>query len=209
LDDATYPNFDTWVADAANLADYRTIFINCGNGYEWTFFDDTDAVANLRSWVEGGGRLYATDLSYDFIEQLFPEYIDFYGDDEADGLGTTPEEQGAAEWGDHTEEVSCTILDADLLAWLQGLGLLSGTDQAVIHGWLSAWAGVDAVANGVKVWVEGPAPIDGSTDVRPVTMTFSVGDGTVFFSSYHTEEEFGTDIYPQERILQYMILEVL
>ncbi|MBU1023792.1 hypothetical protein KKB99_05880 [bacterium] len=207
LDDTTYQNFMDFFADPANYADYRTIFFNCGNDYESDFFDNADMVNGLRTWVQSGGRLYCTDWSYDFIEQLFPEFIDFY--EGADGLTTTPEEHGLAEQGDSFDQTNATILNANLLAWLQAIGATNADDTVTIEGWLSGWAAIDTIGTSTAGWVEAPVWVMGTESTRITTVTFESGTGIVFYSSYHTEELLSTEILPQERILQYFVFEVL
>ncbi|HES58480.1 MAG TPA: hypothetical protein ENO21_03520 [Firmicutes bacterium] len=211
LSDAEYQNFDEFFADPANFDDFRTIFLNCGNDYELDFFDDADAVNGLTAWVENGGRLYCTDWSYDFCEQLFPEYIDFAGDAVTDGLSATAETPDVAQNGGGETSLDATIEDAALLAWLDGLGATNPDDTVNIVDWLIAWAAIDDVSTDVKVWARadvtyGFPEVSGN---RPVTVTFDVGDGVVLFSSYHTEEEPQAELTPQDRILQYLVFEVL
>jgi hypothetical protein len=207
LDDTDYPEFLDFFGTPSNYTDFRTIFINCGNGYEEEFFANPTAVDGLKAWVNAGGRLYVTDQAYDFVEQLFAEYIDFYG--EEPGLVTTPESQNYAQGGDGFDETNATILNANLLAWLKAIGVTNADDTVTIEGWLGAWVPIDAVGASTSVWVQAPVWVDQEETVRPVTVTFKVGLGTVFFSSYHTEDSFSTAITPQDRILQYFVFEVL
>ncbi|MCX6647225.1 MAG: hypothetical protein NTY09_12840 [bacterium] len=207
LDDATYANFLDFMGDPANYQDYRTIFINCGNNYEDEFFGDTVKVDNLKAWVAAGGRLYATDWSYDFVEQLWPEYIDFFGTDP--GLLTTPETIDAAQEGDSFDSTKATVLDADLLAWLKGIGVTNTDDTITIEGWLSSWAAVDGYSSDVKSWMKALVDVAGSNSSRDITLTFHPSNGTVFYSSYHTEGSLSPGLTPQDRVLQYLIFEVL
>jgi hypothetical protein len=207
LDDSIYPNFLDFMADPANYADYRTIFINCGNNYEDDFFADTVMVDNLKAWVAAGGRLYATDLSYDFVEQLFPEYIDFFGTDP--GFSATPETLDAAEYGDSFTSTNATVLDPDMLAWLKEIDVTNADDTITVEGWLSSWAAVDDFSNDVKSWMKAIVDVDGSSSSRDITLTFHPSDGTVFYSSYHTEGFLSAGLTPQDRVLQYLIFEVL
>jgi len=207
LDDGDYPNFLDFMGDPANYENARTIFLNCGNNYEDEFLDNAAMVADLKAWVEAGGRLYATDWSYDFVEQMFPAAIDFYGG--SDGLSATPEERNAAEEGDDVETSDATILDTDLLAWLAALGVTNEDDTVTIEGWLILWAAVDALGTGTVGRVEAPVSVDSTESTRPVTATFSAGEGAVFFSSYHTESAPSEELTPQDRILQYFVFEVL
>lgn len=45
------------------------------------------------------------------------------------------------------------------------------------------------------------------TFIKPLTTSFNVGEGRVFFSSYHSENHGSAGLLPQERILQYLIFE--
>jgi hypothetical protein len=196
LADGTYPNFIPFFSNSANYAQYRTIFLNCGIDNEDAFFDDPAAVAALRAWVENGGHLYCTDWSYNFIEQLWPEKIDFesaIGD--SDGLTTTPEQRDFAKVGNEMASLNCQIEDSGLAAWMTAISASTTGDNFITTDWLPAWVPMDAVATtGVKVWANGTPTGD---PLRPMTVTFNADDGVVLFSSY------------QERVLQYLIFEVL
>jgi hypothetical protein len=208
LDDATYTNFLDFMSNPANYADYRTIFINCGNSNETEFFGDTVKVDNLKAWVAAGGRLYATDLSYDFVEQLWPKYVDFFGTDP--GFSTTPETIDDAQEGDSFSTTNATVLDAAMLAWLKGLaGVTNADDTIKVEGWLSSWAAVDGYSSDVKSWMKALVDVGGSNSSRDITLTFHPSDGTVFYSSYHTEGSLSPGLTPQDRVLQYLIFEVL
>ncbi len=207
LNDTDYENFTPFFSDGANYADYRTIFLNCGIDNEDAFFEDANAVADLKAWVENGGHLYCTDWSYNFIEQLFPERIDFdmaIGD--GDGLVVTPETRDFAKTGPSMNDLNCHIEDTGLAAWMSGLGASLAGDNFVTIDWLPGWVRMDAVASNVKVWANGTPPTD---VLRPMAVTFSADDGVVLFSSFHTEETPSTTLTPQERVLQYLIFEVL
>jgi hypothetical protein len=207
LDDATYANFMDFMGTPSNYADYRTIFINCGNNYEEEFFANTAAVTALKAWIHDGGRLYVTDQAYDFVEQLFAEYIDFYGT--APGLVITPEPLDDAQLGQGFDSTNATILNAKLLAWLQAVGATNTDNTVTIEGWLGAWVPIDAIGANTTAWVQAPVWAGQVESTRTVTVTFKYGTGTVFYSSYHTEEMATTTLTPQDRILQYFVFEVL
>lgn len=205
----TYQNFDAWWPVATNWDQYRTIFLNCGNDYDEAFLADTAAVAKLKAWVQAGGHLYCTDWSYNFIEQIWPDKMDF---DDAlaggDGLSLTPEPLNNAKTGGSITSLPLHIEDSGLASWMSGIDASTAGDMFTTTDWLPAWVPMDAVAaTGVKVWATGTPP--GESSSRPMTITFSDGEGTVLFSSYHTEETPSADIKPQERVLQYLIFEVL
>lgn len=213
LDDTAYDNFDEFFATETNFDQYRTIFLNCGNDYEDDFFADTAAVAALKAWVEGGGRLYCTDWSYDFCEQLFPTRIDFSSFTAGDGFSTTPETRDEAQSGANIESVDCDIEDTDMQAWLEGIGATTtaSSGKVSVSDWLPGWSAIEDVDENVKVWATGnvSAGIPATAAVRPVTVSFSAGTGVVLFSSYHTEASSSVDLTPQDRVLQYLIFEIL
>lgn len=212
LDDGEYMNFDEFFATPSNFDAYRTIFLNCGNDYEMEFFADADAVAKLKSWVEAGGRLYCTDWSYDFCEQLWPEMVSFETTDgTGDGLEATAGAPNEAQLGASQSTIQATIADAFMLSWLDGRGADNGDGTIDVTDWLPAWTVIKEVDDAVKVWASGEVAFGfpTTTETRPLTISFDAGSGSVLFSSYHTEEFASTELTPQDRVLQYLIFEVL
>ena len=80
--------------DGSSNPAYDVVFINCGNSYE-TVLNDPTNLTLLENYVNAGGRLYVTDLSYDFVNQPFPSFMNFPGDTDKD----TPGSIGSAELG--------------------------------------------------------------------------------------------------------------
>ena len=228
------PDFSALFADAdedgqADLNAYDIIFINCGVGGsleenreggfgETTGLDDSGKAA-LRSYVEGGGKLYVTDLSYDYVEQAFPEFVDFYGSDATPAAEA--EAQGEAQTGANGVTSDVTILDETLKAWLGGQSCAEGNclnedGTATIEGFEFDWTVINgahpAKASAVTFWTEGPvswyADVGRGSGVKPLSFTFKAGAGRVLFSSYHTEETSEPGFTPQERILQYLVFEL-
>jgi len=222
---ATYPDFDTLVASPGALSQYDIIFINCGNSFE-NMLSDSAVLTNLRNYVAGGGSLFVTDLSYDFVEQVFPEYIDFYGSHST----STPEAMGAAEVGYSGITVDATVMDSGLKSWLQGLGVLNANGTVHIAGFLGGWAVMnDTSSSAAKKWVQGEVEFSGTASVagshassqaqsvkaftaavKPLTVSFDHGDngGRVLYSSYHTEDDPDPSLRPQEYILAYLVFEL-
>lgn len=68
-----------------SFSDNDILFINCG-AHEWAI-DNADpteldgAMANLRLFVQQGGSIYMSDWSYDLLEMLWPDAVDWLGDD--------------------------------------------------------------------------------------------------------------------------------
>ena len=212
-------NADTGIAA---IYSYDIVFINCGvleDSFDGIGVapDDKSVTTILRDYVQKGGRLYATDWSYDYIEQAFPEFLDFYGDD---SQASQPEWLNAAEVGE--QEIileNAEILDKDLQAFLANStcsdrpnsDCLSTGGGLYIEGFLGAWAvleGAHESATGVKLYTQGEITTDaGETFIKPLTASFAFGAGYVFYSSYHSEDLNSTGLLPQERVLQYLIFE--
>lgn len=211
---ANYKQFSALLADAdgdgkADIHNYSVVFLNCGL--------DDDAlqtpanVAVLRNYVLGGGRVYASDWASDFVEQTFPDYIDFHGSDNV--AAGVAEGLGAARLGEGEIELSAT-LDPALKSWLQGVACEAGScldanGGAHIEGFLGGWVlmnGIHAARQpNVKVWAQ--ATVDAVS--RPMTVTFPAGQGRVTYTSYHTEPDNGVaGFLPQERVLQFLVFEL-
>lgn len=203
------------------IYNYDMVFINCGNEFEHEILVDAgNKKSVIRDYVYEGGKLYVTDQSYDFVEQVFPEYIDFSGSDEI--TQTNPELMDEAEVGYNDITSDATILDNQLASWLgnvscQGESCLINPTTVHIAGFWSGWAVINGAHPGkssvVKIWVSGPVEWDDwvsgySTGTKPLTVSFIHGDGKVIYTSYHTEEDSPSgDFWPQERILQYLVFE--
>lgn len=197
----------------ADIFNYDIVFFNCG--LDESFVNTVANRAILRAYVQGGGRIYASDWSYDIVEQVFPEYIDFYGSDAT--LASSPEEVNAAEQGlaDITTNVN---VDPGLLAWLRGVSCAGGScvrpdDTVHIEGFLGGWAvinGAHAGQTGVRTWASGPVQFGSNAAAvnKPLTMSLSVGAGRVTYTSYHNEASVSGELQPQQRILQYLVFEL-
>lgn len=221
-------------ADAGNMAAYDLIFVNCT---AWTFPDVTKYPSfpeNIRKYVDGGGRLYATDWAYDAIEQVpaFSPYIDFYGGTS----GIEPEQQRSADYdgaavSNNLSALTASVSSEPLASWLEETQSVSDGQNVLIQDFLPDWALMEATAADQATypsttWVHGTASVTGNQEAkdRPLTVTFERGEcGRVLYSSYHTRHGVDghnagpfpsycrsstSDILPQERILEYLILEL-
>jgi hypothetical protein len=192
------------LSNPAIISQYNIVFLPCSWSDSTTCYtsspaQDANVQANLRSFVEQGGKLYVTDYSYEFVRQIFPGYVSWK--DETSTLGSACL-QGA--W-----DGPASSPDADLTAWLATQGI---TTFDVLQNW-TAITGVhqgdttDPDGNPIqvkpKVWVK--AQTDWGE--LPATVSFEQVCGRVLFSSYHTEGASAT-LIPQERALLYVLLEV-
>jgi len=201
--------------DNIKLRSHHLLLVNCGTWYD-ALAAEPGPRSNLLEYLRLGGRIFVTDRSYDFVEQVFPELIDFERSDATPA--DQPEELDAAEVGsDMTAEVPAAILDPSLKAWLRlpEINALLPGDIIPVSGLQSPWAVMKTVnsAVGGKTWVSGPVVWGGGKGVRPLTASCDYrgkdgsGCGRVIFSSYHTYGE-AAELLPQERILEYLILEI-
>jgi len=175
------------------LSGYDIIFFNCG-GNE-ALADDQVAMANLKTYIQNGGIVYATDWMFKYLKAMFPggDYLTF----------ATPEKAG----GSMTADV--VLGDADLSAWLQGQGVV--TEPSIqINGFLPAWQMVDSYnASNVNAWaIANEIDYNATTyQNKPLSFTFSYGCGGVFYSSFHTHGNDTSEATIQQ-MMQYFIFEL-
>jgi hypothetical protein len=183
----------TLLHDPEMLASYDIIFFNCG-GNE-AFADDTVAMANLKTYIQNGGIVYATDWSFKYLKAMFPDgdYLTF----------ATPEKSG------NSVTANVVLGDEDLSTWLQGQGIV--TEPSIqINGFLGAWQMVDSFnAANVNAWAVADA-VTYSGNVfpnKPLSFTFAYGCGGVFYSSFHTHGNDSSEA-TIEQMMQYFIFEL-
>ncbi|OGQ07307.1 MAG: hypothetical protein A3G32_04860 [Deltaproteobacteria bacterium RIFCSPLOWO2_12_FULL_40_28] len=224
--DSTYTDLSTFVSSVDNLNAFDIIFINCGA--DDSVITDSSVVARFQSYVQNGGKLYVTDLSYDFIEQPFPDFMDFKdgGSDAA-----TAETMDAAQDGTSGISSDATVNDTDMAAWLDAVtvntgdvetcslttvngttGARNSDDTVTIADFLSGWAVMEAAHTGESptIWIQGPIEYTGGSDSdAPLTVTKTESSGKLLYSSYHTADTCpSTGFWAQERILQYLVFEL-
>ncbi len=94
--------------DAAAIADQNILFINCG-AHEWALDQATNndverSLQNLRDFVESGGNIYFSDWAYDLVELLYPDAVEWAGDDGVENEAQVGKEQ----------EFVATVVDGEL-----------------------------------------------------------------------------------------------
>lgn len=188
---AAFSNYET-------LSNYDAVFVNCG-------ISETDLVlglnpavkANLQRYIQEGGSLYVSDWAYDLIEQVWPERINFLGDDNLNS---------AAEHGEDGDYA------ADVLE--PGLAEYVGADNVNIGFNFGNFAIVSQLASGVTTYLRSDIQyrvnngVSTLTDV-PVTVGFSDGAGRVIFTSFHQESDGDGNTEtldgPEDLVLRYLI----
>jgi hypothetical protein len=208
-------SFQSLLQNGGKLRSHHLLLIDCGTWYD-SLAADPGVHANLVDYLRRGGRILATDRSYDFIEQTFPEFVEW---ERSNGTpASKPETIDAAEGGsDMQEPIPAAINDDDMKGWLS-LPEIKALDPGGIvplQGLQSPWAVMAVVNNGIggKTWVSAPVVWAGGKGVRPLTASCDyrgsdgTGCGRVIFSSYHTYGD-AAELLPQERVLEYLILEI-
>lgn len=223
-----WPSTDNLFSDSdsngkADIFDYELVFFNCGqDDLNWLLDESKRQI--LRDYVSLGGRIYVSDLSYDIVEQVFPEYIDFYG---SDGIEISqPENIGSANNGKSGISIKSAV-EPVLQSWLKGVTCAQGSclnadGTVTIKGFSSGWAQMNSVSNDKKVDIYASGQ-DSDGAMRPLTVAFDYNKGRVTYTSYHNDEsnddcygdsddnykcDTSEGISVQQRILQYLIFEL-
>jgi hypothetical protein len=224
---ATVGSMSELVLDYEKLKKYHILFLPCTSDTYVAEFNSDLGKENMRKWVAAGGKFYVSDWANEYLSAGFEQYQTFYQDLDFGGADLlTPYDSLG------------TVLDADMLAWLEALppGLKDinsqngGSDHPVISmlpqiETVDNWSGVQAtppvlvddgmggqIDVGHKTWIEGPG--DGynvpGNPPSPLTITGHYGCGKILFTTYHMAEF--SDSYigltPQELVLLYLILEI-
>lgn len=214
-----------------DLPDVATLFaINAGTGlpklqeFDIIIVDsgaNTTVLANatnraaLRTYVEKGGVLFVLDRAIDFIEQTMPEYLRAVG--ATDTNPQTPDAYYAGLEGPSGVAIDASTDDALLVPWLKGVSCLGGAcvnqDNTIRMDRLDeAWVVLEGAhsvhASDVHVTTRGVVALTATTQERPLSVMFKVGQGQVIFSSFGSvfDDVVSDGLYAQERALQYLML---
>jgi hypothetical protein len=220
---ATNGEFEGLLDDPTKMAGYNLIFINCTNNTFDNLANPSTVTGNLYNYVNSGGRLYVTDWSYDYLEQVpqFAPYIYYAGG----GSMTAAQPIHGAAIAKNTNDFPATVADPTLASWLMAANASQNGAvqiQDLLYNWvLMSSTAMDQTMYPSQTWIHGAT---NGTD-RPLTVTFDYNQcGKVLYSSYHTREPGGTSLgagpFPdycastaqtmiaQEKVLEYLILEI-
>ena len=187
--------FSDLLEDPVQLAGYDVIFINCG-----IIANEVDGGQNLLDYVNNGGFLYATDWASSTLETITnndTDYISFY----------TPRKSGTS------LSTMVSIADPSLSEWLLINFGISTDDTVEIDEFLISWQVVDSFDPLTTIsWLNGPVEYrDADTNIiaetKDLAFTFQLGNGAVFYSSFHTENN-ELDFTTTDRIMEYMVFEM-
>ena len=190
-------NFSDLLNDVSLLNQYDVLFLNCGLNTD----ADTEDSASLYNFVNNGGILYATDWTYPILEKFNTlsgnEFLTFQ----------QPYKSG------QSLSTEATILSSELNDWLSINFDLTIDNTVIIDEFLNSWQVVDDYnTSSVIAWLDGYVEYNDENgelvgDNKELAFTFLLGDGGVFYSSFHTENnEDGFSCV--DRVMEYMIFEL-
>ena len=206
--------------DATTLDTFNVLLVSCAPNI-WSSYSPTDQATiktNLAAWVNKGGRFFATDNSYDYVAQTWPDAITWQGPT------GTPWPVGTLAGGGANVGVvpasgsyAATVDDPDITSWLKLPEIaVTSAPSVSISGWLKPWsvqkslaATTTRITHG-SVQFQYPSGAATTTSDLPLTAKFVVNScGKVVYSSYHTLSSVSASgLTPQERILEYLLLDV-
>jgi len=173
---------DTDLSDLSKLSPYRVLLLNCTNAPVATEPGVADA---LRGFVEDGGRVYASDWAFEYVEESWPNDITFFDED---GLGPKTGNVG---------ETTAHVDSASLANYLGKTEVELGYD-------LPQWVVMESAGNSGNVLVSAPAGSEGIglQEGYPLLVQFTVGAGRVAYTTFHNEAQTTADM---DAILAYLI----
>ena len=218
------PAIETLLTDATKLATYNIVFLACAPGKFASLPPTTQMTIamNLRDWTGKGGRLFATDNSYDYVAQAFPNDVMFSnGNSSIDAANV-----GVGGTSSQPKQYSGRVNDMTLLAWLVAVSAIpQGQNTLMLDGYLNKWSAIASVPSTTADEVDATNAVlysSGTTQGSPATYPQSVrfdvtppgamaACGRTIYTSYHTLPSTtmvdATHLAPQERILEYLMFE--
>lgn len=223
------------VGSLDRMMKYDIIFIPCSGSNHVGALQDQQVLKNIRDYVAMGGKLYVTDWSGEWMDNVFPEQITLEGDTEdtpAAAYNATANTWNTDLFGDANGSLytsnNAEVTDDDLFSWLNGqMGPSAEEPDTIITFDASHFDVVDnwntivaTTPTQVGLDEEGLPLIDSpkayvigghgsETPKLPLTVTFEpAGCGRVLYSTYHTTDNAHAGLVPQERILLYLIMEI-
>ncbi|MDB4941940.1 MAG: Tryptophan synthase alpha chain [Labilithrix sp.] len=188
----------------SKLALYNIVLLPCALG-GLSCGAPTDAQKdNLRGFVSGGGKLYVTDYSYEYVNQTWPGFITWK---DKNGNDLTKNSAWGAGCQDAAYTRPGTANDPALSSWLTAIGETSFDleDSWTVISKVTPQPGKDPDGNPTtiapKVWMT-------SNGTGPSTVSFESQCGRVLFSTYHAEGDVDDALLAQEKALLFILLEV-
>lgn len=140
--------------DARRLSEFYAIFINCGS------HNNLDARV-LRSYVEQGGIVYASDLAGGPLSLAFADMFEY-----------------------EVVSPSLTVRNAEIVH--TSLASHMRIDELDIVFNMGSWYVITSLYENAVTYIKGYVPRHGTV---PLAMSFNYGEGTVFFTSFHNNAQ--------------------
>lgn len=222
------------VGDLDRMLRYHIIFIPCSDDTYTGALYNQDNLRNIRQYVEKGGKLYVTDWSGEWSDNVFPAQVTLGPNEDTPAEAYDPAAGswdsnlfGNADGADYDSE-NAEIIDDDLATWLD-------SQQGPIVEDYNTTVDYDPslfTAEGNWNYIQSLNDVETGTDdqgmpiidmprayiiggqgtnptKRPLTVTFEpAGCGRVLYSTYHTTDATHRGLVPQERVLLYLIMEI-
>lgn len=212
--------------DPARLSAYRVLFFDCGSAALKWVRRFPEIGQNLRAFVMAGGSLYASDLSWAYIEAAFPDAIDFYGPDD---LPSGPMASDGPQRVIGQQDYPATVDDPVLAAYLGTGSFTSRYGAGPLIAVSGAGAGTEVKVRGI-VHVELPPAVcgDGLCDPSevlqcadcqglipdeyvqhpgPMVLTHrpTATSGRVVYTTFHNDEQADELM---KRLLNYLVFQL-
>ncbi|MGM0556697.1 MAG: carboxypeptidase-like regulatory domain-containing protein [Myxococcota bacterium] len=212
------PSGAEFLSDMNRMSQYDIIFINCGelwNRMEGLHQSQLNTMlSNLEAYVKDGNSLYVSDWSHPFIEKIFPDAVDFRGDDTVVNdprIGYAP------------QTISATVASSEMQGVLgQSTAQIEfphdGVDIINNH-----WVVAEGAGASSTIHLEGDAELcpssfssgatcsssSGTQPAAPLLVTYEDpgSGGTVIFTSFHNERQSALN-QDMERILKFLIFQL-
>lgn len=177
---------DSTMNTYANIAQYDIIYANCSSS---AYANGPSAANALRTFVQNGGSLYASDWAFTYVTNAFPSFVTFFGSDPRVG---------------YSGMITGRITDPGLASYLNP----SNPPTTVSLNYnLGSWAVVNSVSSATTVHIRGDITYSGGTlSDRPLVVSFSPYDnsaGRVIYTTFHNEAQ-QSDI--EKKLLEYLVL---
>jgi hypothetical protein len=177
----TGSSLEQFLSSEVALSQYSVVFFPGGHREEDIVYDsdgtDIDGVVplvkdSLRNYVNNGGVIYASDWSYDMIEQVWPEYIEFFGDD------ALPDDAQVGSEATVIADITNGSVETTL-----------GFSDVEISFDLDTYPIIESVSGDTLIYMEADVPyrIGMETyEVRnsPIMVGFAYGEGIVLYSTW-------------------------
>ncbi len=195
VDGLTEGEITSFLLDSEALSRYDIIFMNGGCLEQDVLYGENTAQAdqiatNIRDYVNNGGQIYSSDWAYDYVESIWPDAIDFVGNDD---------EVDSAQLGEYGF-VKAAVSDSAMAEWL-------GSNYVDIEYDLPVWAPIEDTSSAVSVHLSGDVEYrEGTSSYTlssvPLLVSFTSGEGRVVYSTFRVAKNATTDMM---LVLQYMM----